>query len=263
LKSLGNLKLRQEKTMQRSTRLLALFVVFLIARGAAGGEEGFKSIFDGRTLQGWEGDPKLWRVEGGAITGQTTAANPAPGNTFLIWRGGKPADFELKLEFRMPDAGFANSGVQYRSREEPKKVGKWVVGGYQADMDGENQYTGILYDERGRGILALRGQKTAIGADHHPKVVDQFGNSNELAKAIKNHQWNEYHIIARGNHLVQKINGRVMIDVTDNDPKKWKMEGIIALQIHAGDPMKVQFRNIRLKELPKQTPPTKGNADKK
>ena len=157
----------------------------------------------------------------------------------------------------MPNAGFANSGVQYRSREEPKKVGRWVVGGYQADMDGENQYTGILYDERGRGILAMRGQKTVVGADHHPKVVQQFADSNELAKTIKNRHWNEYHIIARGNHLVQKINGRVMIDVTDNDPKKQKLEGILALQIHAGEPMKVQFRNIRLKELPKKTPPAK------
>jgi len=249
--------------MQRFARLVALFVVLLIARGVARAEEGFKPIFDGKTLQGWEGDPKLWRVEEGAITGQTTADNPAKGNTFLIWRGGKPADFELKIEFRMPDAGFANSGVQYRSREEPKKVGRWVVGGYQADMDGENQYTGILYDERGRGILASRGQKTIVGADHRPKLAQQFGDSNEVAKAIKNHQWNEYHIIARGNHLVQKINGRLMIDVTDNDPKKQKLEGILALQIHAGPPMKVQFRNIRLKELPRQTPPAKGDADKK
>jgi len=249
--------------MQRSTRLLALLVMFLIGRGAAGGEEGFKPIFDGKTLQGWDGDPKHWRVEDGAITGQTTTENPAQGNTFLVWRGGKPADFELKLEFRMPDAGFANSGVQYRSREEPKKVGKWVVGGYQADMDGDNQYTGILYDERGRGILALRGQKTVVGADHRPKVAELFGDSKELAKVIKNHQWNEYRIIARGNHLVQKINGRLMIDVTDNDPKKRRMEGILALQIHAGDPMKVQFRNIQLKELPRQTPPMKGDGGKR
>ena len=224
-------------------------LLLLIARGVAAADEGFKPIFDGKTLQGWDGDPKLWRVEDGAITGQTTAENPTKNNTFLIWRGGKPADFELKLEFRMPNAGFANSGVQYRSREEPEKVGKWVVGGYQADMDGENQYTGILYDERGRGILALRGQKTVVGADHKPKVVEQFGDSNELAKVIKKHDWNEYHIIARGNHLIQKINGQLMIDVTDNDPKKRQMEGILALQIHAGEPMKVQFRNIRLKEI--------------
>ena len=144
--------------MRRFTRLSTVLFVLLLARGVAA-EEGFKPIFDGRTLRGWEGDAKLWRVEDGAITGQTTAENPAKNNTFLIWRGGRPADFELKLEFRMPNAGFANSGVQYRSREEPKKVGGWVVGGYQADMDSDNQYTGFLYDERGRGILASRGQK--------------------------------------------------------------------------------------------------------
>jgi hypothetical protein len=230
--------------------LSALLFALLIVGGVTAGEEGFKPIFDGKTLHGWEGDPKLWRVENGAITGQTTAENPAKNNTFLIWRGGKVADFELKLEFRMPNAGFANSGVQYRSREEPKKVGRWVVGGYQADMDGQNQYTGILYDERGRGILAMRGQKTAVAADHRPKLVEQFADSDQLAKTIKNRQWNEYDIIARGNHLVQKINGRLMIDVTDNDPERRKLEGILALQIHVGEPMKVQFRNIRLKQLP-------------
>jgi hypothetical protein len=248
--------------MHNFAKLLALSIVLLTARGLAAAEEGFKPIFDGHTLQGWEGDPKLWRVENGTIIGQTTAENPAKNNTFLIWRGGKVADFELKLEFRMPNPGFANSGIQYRSREEPKTVGRWVVGGYQADMDGENQYTGILYDERGRGILAMRGQKTVVGADHRPKVVEQFADSNELAKTIKSRQWNEYDIIARGNHLIQKINGRAMIDVTDDDAKKQKFEGILALQIHMGEPMKVQFRNIRLKELPKQTPPAKSDAGK-
>jgi hypothetical protein len=238
--------------MQRFTTLLCLLALSLVGRAAAGAEdEGFKPIFDGRTLQGWDGDAKLWRVEDGAITGQTTAEHPTPHNTFLIWRGGQPADFELKLEFRMPDEGFANSGVQYRSREEPEKVGKWVVAGYQADMDGENQYTGILYDERGRGILALRGQKSDVGKDHKPKVVEQFGDAKQLADAIMARDWNEHHIIARGNRLIQKINGRLMVDVTDNDPQKQRSEGIIALQIHAGPPMKVQFRNIRLKLLPK------------
>ncbi len=243
--------------MQHFAKLLALSIVLLIACGLAAGEEGFKPIFDGRTLQGWEGDPKLWRVENGTIVGQTTAENPAKNNTFLIWRGGRPADFELKLEFRMPNPGFANSGVQYRSREEPKTVGHWVVAGYQADMDGEDQYTGNLYDERGRGTIAMRGQKTVVGADHRPKLIEQFADANELAKTIKSRQWNEYDIIAHGNHLVQKINGRVTIDVTDNDPQKQKFEGILALQIHAGEPMKVQFRNIRLKEVPKKTPPAK------
>ena len=248
--------------MRHFTKLLALFCVLSIAGGVARGEDGFKPIFDGKTLQGWEGDPKLWRVEEGAIIGQTTTENPTKDNTFLIWRGGKLADFELKLEFRLPNAGFANSGVQYRSRQEPKKVGRWVVAGYQADMDGENRYSGILYDERGRGILAVRGQKTVVGVDHHPKLVEQFADSNELAKVINNRQWNEYDIIAQGNHLVQKINGRLTIDVTDNDPQNRKLEGILALQIHVGEPMKVQFRNIRLKDLSNKSPTAEGDEGK-
>ncbi len=84
--------------------------------------EGFRPLFDGKTLEGWDGDPKFWRVEDGCITGQTTKENPAPYNTFLIWRGGKPADFQLKIEFRMPNPGFANSGVQIRSWEGPEEM---------------------------------------------------------------------------------------------------------------------------------------------
>ena len=132
-----------------------LAAVCLVAFGflpvCAAEESEFRSIFDGKSLAGWDGNPKFWSVEDGAITGQTTAANPAKGNTFLIWRGGRPADFELKCEFRMPNRGFANSGVQFRSWEEPKKWGRWVVGGYQADMDDTGRYVGDLYCERDRG----------------------------------------------------------------------------------------------------------------
>ena len=137
-------------------------------------KEGFRAIFNGNSLDGWDGDPRLWRVEEGAIVGQTTAENPAKYNNFLIWRGGKPADFELKAEFRMPGTEFANSGIQIRSWEGPKK---WQVSGYQPDMDRDNQYTGICYGENFRGILAGRGQKVVIGTDHKPRVVEQFGDS--------------------------------------------------------------------------------------
>jgi hypothetical protein len=208
-------------------------------------EEGFKAIFDGQTLDGWDGNPKLWRVEDGTITGQTTQENPAKGNTFLIWRGGKPGDFELKAEFRMPNLGFANSGIQIRSWEGPEK---WRVSGYQPDMDSENQFTGICYGENYRGMLAGRGQKTVIGTDHKPVVKERFGDAQKLGKVIKKQDWNEYDIIAQGNHIIQKINGQLMCEVTDEDTMARK-DGIIALQIHAGPPMKVQFRNIRLKEL--------------
>ncbi len=220
---------------------------FASSSARAADDEGFKPIFDGKTLEGWDGNPKFWHVEDGVITGETTKENPTPSNTFLIWRGGKPADFELKAEFRMPNKGFANSGIQIRSWEEKEK---WRVSGYQSDMDSENAYTGICYGENFRGILANRGEKTVIGKNHKPKVAEKFADSAELAKAIKKQDWNEYDIIARGNHIIQKINGKLMCEVTDEDGMARK-EGIIALQIHAGEPMKVQFKNIRLKELKK------------
>ena len=126
------------------------------SRSPAADAEGFRPLFDGKTLDGWDGDPKFWRVEDGCITGQTTKENPAPYNTFLIWRGGKPADFQLKIEFRMPNPGFANSGVQIRSWEGPEK---WQVSGYQPDMDSDDHYTGTCYGENFRGGLAGRGEK--------------------------------------------------------------------------------------------------------
>lgn len=222
-------------------------------------EPGFKPIFDGKTLNGWDGAPGLWRVEDGAITGQTTPDKPLKSNTFLIWNGGKPADFELKAEFRMPNPGFANSGIQYRSWKGPEP---WRVFGYQADMEGGDNYTGICYGEGYRGILAQRGEKVVIGTDHKPQVVARFGDRAELGKVVKKQDWNEYHIIARGNHLIQKINGQVTCEVIDEDTEARK-DGIIALQMHVGDPMKVQFRNIRIKELPAAQKPTTDAGKKK
>jgi hypothetical protein len=228
------------------------------AEAPAADSEGFRPLFDGKTLEGWDGDPRFWKVEEGCITGQTTKENPAPRNTFLIWRGGKPGDFQLKIEFRMPDPGFANSGVQIRSWEGPEK---WRVSGYQPDMDWENHFTGICYGENYRGILANRGEKTVIGKDHKPKVVERFGDAVELGKFIKMHDWNEYDITAQGNRIIEKINGHLMCEVTDEDTMARK-DGVIALQIHAGPPMKVQFRNVRFKELKKDNP-MKADAKKK
>jgi len=233
--------------MQRLWLFTCLLSVLMISQALAA-EEGFRPIFDGQSLDGWDGNPKFWRVEDGAITGQTTADNPTKVNTFLIWRGGKPADFELRAEYRMPEPGFANSGIQYRSQEKPNMP--WVVGGYQADMTGDDQYTGILYEERGRGILTLRGQKVEVGPNHKPTVVGHLGDSDELKKAIRPQEWNEYRIVAQGNRLQHIINGQLMSETTDNDPERRSESGIIALQLHAGPPMKVQFRNLRIKDLP-------------
>ncbi|MCH7990069.1 MAG: DUF1080 domain-containing protein, partial [Planctomycetes bacterium] len=229
--------------------LIVLSGVLLSQPAAAGEKEaGYRSLFDGKTLKNWDGNPKFWRVEEGAITGQTTTENPTKGNTFIIFRGGEVADFELKLEYRIFGG---NSGIQYRSFEVPNQ--KWVAGGYQADFEAGDKFSGILYSEKtGRRILALRGDKTVIGKDGKSKVVGSVGISKEIQAKIKKEDWNEYHIIAKGNHFIHKINGVVTCECTDEDvegPKHRAAKGILALQLHAGPPMKVQFRNIRIKNL--------------
>lgn len=208
-------------------------------------KEGFVPIFNGKDLTGWDGDPALWRVEDGTITGETTAANPIPYNKFIHWRDGELDDFELKVEYRISGG---NSGIQYRSFVLPDK--EYAVGGYQADFDAERNWAGTNYGEQFRGILAKRGQKTVINEDGKPEVTGSLGEPGELQARVKDNDWNEYHIIARGNHFVQKINGVVMSDVTDNDTDTRRRSGILAFQIHKGPPMVVRFRNIRLKRLP-------------
>jgi hypothetical protein len=210
-------------------------------------EQGFTPIFDGKTLDGWEGNPELWRVEDGTITGQTTAEKPIKGNTFLIWRQGEVDDFEIRFDYRFTSE-WGNSGVQYRSFEDTK-AGKWVVGGYQADCEAGDSYSGILYGERYRGILALRGKETVIEANHKPKVVREFGDTKVLGKVVKKGQWNSYRIVAKGFHFTHEINGQLMSACTDEDAQVRRRSGIVALQLHAGKPMKIQFRNIRLKRL--------------
>jgi type 1 glutamine amidotransferase len=221
----------------------------------AGEDKGFVSIFDGKSLKGWDGNPKFWSVKDGTITGQTTADNPTNGNTFLIWTDGTTADFELKLEYRIVpnnDRGFANSGIQYRSFHLKDGADKWRIGGYQADFEAGQTYSGILYGEKFRGILCGRGEKTVLSRDGDKfvkKVVGSVGDSNAIQKKIKKEDWNAYHVIAQGYHFIHKINGVVTADCTDNDTKMRRASGLLALQLHAGPPMTVQFRNIRIKQL--------------
>lgn len=209
--------------------------------------QGFKPIFDGKSLEGWDGDPAYWSVEDGAITGRTGGGRPElKHNTFLIWRQGEVDDFELTLEYRIESG---NSGIQYRSFELPDK-GKWVVGGYQADFEAGDTYSGILYGEQYRGILAERGQKTTIGDNHKPTVTGKIGDRDELGKKVKKNDWNTYRVVARGFTFMHEINGQVMCEATDKDMSQRRRGGILALQVHAGPPMKVQVRNIQLKRLP-------------
>jgi len=209
---------------------------------------GFEPIFDGKSLTGWDGNPDAWRVENGAIVGESTAEKPLKANTFIIWRGGQPKDFELKLEYRINST---NSGVQYRSSELPE-VGKWVLKGYQADIDFQNTYTGQIYEERGRGFLALRGQMTHIrsGEAGQPVKKQQIANlrsGDDLRGHIRIGDWNTLHIIARGNHLTHIINGHLMASIIDDDPVGRTMSGLIGFQMHTGPPMKVEYRNVWLK----------------
>ena len=222
-----------------------------------GADEDFVPIFNGRTLEKWDGNPDFWRVEDGSIVGQTTAEKPTKGNTFLIWRGGEPGDFELKAEFKIEGG---NSGIQYRSFEVPNNP--WVVGGYQADIDSNptGGYTGIVYGERFRGILCQRGQKSEIGDDHKPKEIGKVGDAAEIIKQVKIGDWNEYHIIAKGFTFIQKINGVMTAELIDSDMKDRKAKGILALQLHAGPPMKVSFKNVRLKTLAAEAPAADNQA---
>jgi hypothetical protein len=213
-------------------------------------EEGFRSMFNGKDLTGWDGNPKLWSVRDGAITGQTTVENPAKGNTFLIWTNGTPGDFELRCSFKLTpgDAhGFANSGVQYRSRIVDPSY--WVMGGYQADMEAGHDYTGILYEERFRGIMAQRGEKVVWTRDDKKQVVGSVGTAADIEANLNKGDWNDYVIIAKGNHLQQFINGKQTIDVTDECEAKRALSGLIGLQLHAGAPMMAQFKNLRIRIL--------------
>lgn len=209
-------------------------------------DEGFKPLFNGKDLKGWQGDTNIWSVKDGAILGQTTAETKLKANTFLIWRDGAVDDFVLRFKYRIKNG---NSGVQYRSKEMTN-AGPFVVGGYQADFEAGKTYSGILYEERGkRGIMAERGTKVVID-ETGKKNAERIADSAELQSKIKAEDWNEYEVTAQGFHFVHKINGNVTADVTDNDASNRAASGILALQVHTGPPMTVEFKDIQLKRLP-------------
>ncbi len=216
-------------------------------------QKGFKQIFDGKTLTGWEGDTAYWKVEDGNLTGQITPEKLLKTNSFIVWQGGEPGDFELTAEFKITASG--NSGINYRSEMFPGIP--HAMKGYQADIDGANNYTGQNYEERGRTTLAYRGQKTTIPAKAGESknnawsemVVDaSLGSSDSLKALIKSDDWNKVRLVIKGNHLQHYVNGVLMSDVTDNDAEHSKAKGLLGMQVHVGPPMKVQYRNIMLKQ---------------
>jgi len=228
--------------------IMMLGVLGLLANTSIAEEAGFKPIFDGKALDGWKSpEMSYWSVQDGAITARSTQQNPVKTNQFLVWQFGELDDFELKLRYRISGTPAANSGIQIRSRVE--EDGHAV--GYQADIDLAGQYAGALYDERGRGMLAERGQKTIIGSDGN-MTRTSIGDSNNLFASINKNDWNDYHIIARGGHIILKLNGKVTSEVIDNDAGQRELSGVLALQLHSGPPMMIQFKDILLKRLKMQ-----------
>jgi putative heme-binding domain-containing protein len=220
--------------------LSALLAFLLAAFSPLSAQDGFKPLFDGKTLAGWDGNPELWSVEDGAITGKTKGPDHLAYNQFLVWNG-VVKNFELRAKVK---CSASNSGIQYRSKALPE-VGKWVVAGYQCDIHANPPYNGMVYDERGRGILVQNGQSVIIddkaakwlSAEHDPVKVDFT-------------EWHEYVIIAQGNRLIHKVDGKVTIELVDHDAKDRELEGLLAFQVHKGPAMIVQIKDVMLKELP-------------
>ena len=205
--------------------------------------KSLRVLFDGRTLDGWRGREDLWSVEDGQIVGRTNDHDPIEANTFLIYDADEVADFELELQFKIESG---NSGVQYRSQVKDEE--QFIVGGYQADIDFGNKYAGILYEERGRGILATRGQRVEI-AENGESVKRQYADPVQLGRDIHPGRWNDFRVVARGNHLEHYINDVMTAEVIDNQSDKRATEGVFALQLHRGPAMVVRFKDIVLRPL--------------
>jgi hypothetical protein len=214
--------------------------------------EGMQCIFNGTDLTGWDGDPRLWSVRDGAIRGETTEQNPAQGNTFLIWTGGGTKDFELRLSFRCSTTN--NSGIQYRSKhiQDDRVRNQWVVRGYQHEIRNEQtlpNVAGFIYDEGGkRGRICLAGERAVWGEDGKKQVKDTLIAAEAFKQLFKLDDWNDVVIIARGNHIQHYLNGVLILDFTD-DPQLALLDGILALQLHAGKPMWAEFKNLRIREI--------------
>lgn len=206
----------------------------------------FVKIFNGKSFKGWEADTSFWKIENGVAVGQVLPGQTIKTNTFLIWKGGEPANFEFKAQYRISPEG--NSGVQYRS--DVVKDIPYALKGYQADIDGANRYTGQNYEERGRGFLAMRGQKVILRTGEKPIVTDStgLGSSESLKGAIKS-GWNEIHIIAKGNKMQHYINGVLMSEAIEEDTVNGKSSGLLGMQVHVMPKMKVEYKEIYIRQL--------------
>jgi len=221
-----------------------LLICLLLATGELQAADGFRPLFNGKDLSGWDGDPRLWKVEKGVVVGTCSGPDALEHNSFLIWRGGEVEDFELKATVRV--IGDNNSGIQYRSRER-KDIGPWVISGYQCDVHPAIEHTGMTYEEKGRGIFGLNGRDVLLGPDG---VRWQTGNHEPVKVDLS--EWNEFTVIARGNHLVHKVNGRITSELVDCHEEGRSLKGLVAIQLHRGNANRVEIKGIELKELPTQ-----------
>jgi hypothetical protein len=243
-------------------RSLTLLIGLCLATNLVAGEPGrtpppesgdMKVLFNGKDLTGWDGDSRLWSVKDGLIRGETTKQTPAKGNTFLIWKDGSPGEFDLRLSFRMNASN--NSGIQYRSKHitEGKVNNAWVVRGYQHELRNETKFPNtpcFIYDEGGkRGRMCLVGERVVWTAEGKKDVKETFLTQQDFDKIMRLDQWNDVVILAKGKNIKHYLNGQLVVDMTDEDPKLARTEGIVALQLHAGAPMWVEFKNIRLKDI--------------
>ncbi len=219
----------------------ALFFLCL-ASAVFAADDGFTPLFNGKDLSDWDGDPKLWKVENGIVIGTNPAPDAMANNSFLIWRGGVVKDFELHATIRV--IGDNNSGVQYRSREM-KEIAPWVITGYQCDIHPAVEHTGMTYEERGRGIFGLNGKNVMLDPDG---ALWQVSEHAPVQADVS--QWNEYIVIAKGNHLSHQINGKPTSELIDYDEKKRVLEGLLAIQLHRDNPNRVEIKDIRIKVLP-------------
>ncbi|MDA0816586.1 MAG: DUF1080 domain-containing protein [Planctomycetota bacterium] len=213
---------------------------------------GMQSLFDGSSLEGWDGDPRLWSVRDGVIHGETTEENATKGNTFLIWQGGDLGDFELRLSFRCTADN--NSGIQYRSQHitEGSPRNAWVVRGYQHEVRNEEDFPNVpsfIYDEGGkRGRICMVGER-AVGKADGKEVIGELIDQEAFRELMKVDDWNDVIIRAEGNHIQHYLNGRLVLDFIDEDPDRALPSGVLALQLHAGRPMWAEYRDIRLAKL--------------
>jgi hypothetical protein len=236
--------------------------------------QGWTQIFDGKTMTDWDGPSEVWHVEDGALVGESSAEKPS-GTTNLIWHGGEPGNFRLKLEMKLEGTG-ANGGVQYRSHLKapiPRAIpadatpemkqrmeqgqalamkhAKWNMTGYQMDFDYANRYSGQLYEQDSpRGIIAWRGDVVATEAGKKPTLLASLGENEAMKSAIKPGEWNQVEIVADGNTLTHIINGHIMSILVDTDPKFAQAKGLIALEIEGPGTLKISHRNIWLMKLP-------------